>query len=717
MSEFLEVERYELSEEPPYQFGFDRRQFMKVFGGGIALIVPLTSLMAQDRQEGESGRGAFNRDLPQEIGAWIHLEQDGSVVVYTGKVEFGQNIRTSLAQVVAEELHVPIPTIRLVMGDTDLTPFDAGTFGSRTIPTMAPQLRKAAVAARETLIELAAQRWQVEPSTIRIVEARFLNHDATKSMTIADIANGLKLVKTIPAEVKLTPVEKWTVAGTSTPKVDGRDYVTGRHKYTSDMRREGMLFGAVVRPPRSDAALEGSKSVPPNNTAVNVVEDGNFLAVAARDPQKTSRTAKSLAARWKPASETQPGNAELFDYFRKTAGQGRGRPVGSITDGFAAADQKLEQTYTVQYIAHAPMEPRAAVAEFTDDKLTVWTATQRPFGVRGELADALHIPATKIRVIVPDTGSGYGGKHSGECAIEAARLAIATKRPIKVVWSREEEFVWAYFRPAGVIDVKSGVKNDGTITAWELHNYNSGSSAIQGRYDIANQNIQFHETKSPLRQGSYRGLAATANHFARETHIDELGALLKMDPLQLRLKNLKDERFRAVLEAAATRFGWGKPLNGELRGAGIAGGFEKGGYVATCAEVSVDRRTGKVKLERVVEAFECGAIVNPTHLHNQIEGAVVQGIGGALFESIEFSNGTVLNPRFSRYRVPRFIDVPPIEVVLVDRKDLPSAGAGETPIVGLAPAVGNAIFAATGKRLRSLPLAPRGVQGLSSNNG
>ncbi|HSE32408.1 MAG TPA: molybdopterin cofactor-binding domain-containing protein [Pyrinomonadaceae bacterium] len=708
MNEIPEVERYELSEEPPYHFGFDRRQFMKAFGGGLALIVPLTNVLSQE--QGESGRGGFNRDLPKEIGAWIHLEQDGSIVVYTGKVEFGQNIRTSLAQVVAEELHVPVSSIRLVMGDTELTPFDAGTFGSRTTPTMAPQLRKAAVAARETLIELAAQKWQVEPSSVRIVDARFVNHDATKSMTLADIAKGLKLVKTIPADVKLTPVEKWTVAGTSTPKVDGRDHVTGRHKYTSDIRREGMLFGTVIRPSRFDATLEGRQPVSANNASSNVIEDGNFLAVTARDPQTASRTAQSLAARWKPSAESQPGNAELFDYFRKTAGQGRGRPVGSITDGFSAADQKLEQTYTVQYIAHAPLEPRASVAEWVDNKLTVWTGTQRPFGVRGELAEALHIPASQIRVIVPDTGSGYGGKHSGECAIEAARLAIATKKPVKVVWSREEEFTWAYFRPAGVIDVKSGVKNDGTITAWEFHNYNSGSSAIQGRYDIPNQNVQFHETKSPLRQGSYRGLAATANHFARESHLDELAALLKMDPLQFRLKNLKDERLRAVLEAAASHFGWGKPLKGELRGAGIAGGFEKGGYVATCAEVSVDRRTGKVKLERVVEAFECGAIVNPTHLHNQIEGAVVQAIGGALFETIEFSNGTVLNPRFSRYRVPRFNDVPPIEVVLVDRKDLPSAGAGETPIVGLAPAVGNAIFAATGKRLRALPLAPKGLQ-------
>jgi len=716
MSEFIDVERYELFREPAYNFSFDRRQFMTVFGGGLALIVPVTNLLAQDRQ-GESGRGGFDRDLPQEIGAWIHVDQDGSIKVYTGKVEFGQNIRTSLAQAVAEELHVPVSMIKLVMGDTELTPFDAGTFGSRTTPTMAPQLRKAAAAARETLISLAAEQWKVEPSTVSIADARFVNHDTTKSLTIAEVAKDIKLVKTIPADVKTTPVKEWTVGGTSVPKVDGRDYVTGRHKYTSDIRREGMLFGNVVRPAKFNATLSNPDAVRSKTpTDAQIAQDREFIAVGSSNPQTATRIAKELSANAQWQAADQPGSAELYDYLKKTAtsAEGRSRPVGSVADGLAAADKTLEQTYTVAYIAHAPLEPRAAVAEWTGDKLTVWTGTQRPFGVRGDIAEALHIPANNIRVIVPDTGSGYGGKHTGECAIEAARLAQMAKKPVKVVWTREEEFTWAYFRPAGVIDVKSGVKNDGTITAWEFHNYNSGGSAIQHRYDIPNQNIQFHPTKSPLKQGSYRGLAATANHFARESHLDELAALIKMDPLQLRLKNLKDERLRAVLEAAASRFGWGKPLTGELRGAGIAGGFEKGGYVATCAEVSVDRRTGKVKLERVVEAFECGAIVNPLHLNNQIEGAVVQGIGGALFEAIEFSNGTILNPRFSRYRVPRFADVPNIEVVLVDRKDLPSAGAGETPIVGLAPAVGNAIFAATGKRLRSLPLAPRGIQ-LSSN--
>jgi isoquinoline 1-oxidoreductase len=388
-----------------------------------------------------------------------------------------------------------------------------------------------------------------------------------------------------------------------------------------------------------------------------------------------------------------------------------------------AAAHKLEATYTVAYIAHAPLEPRSAVAEWNNGKLTVWTGTQRPFAVKSELAEAFKIPEDRVRVIVPDTGSAYGGKHTGEAAIEAARLAKAAGKPVKLIWSREEEFTWGYFRPAGVIEIRSGVSTDGLITAWEFHNYNSGPFGIETPYVIANRTSQFHATESPLRQGSYRGLAATANHFARESHMDDLAAAVAMDPLEFRLKNLKNDRLRAVLEAAAQKFGWGNAKSGpgaasSPRGFGLACGVEKGGYVATCAEISivppeflgaeVTPGPPQVKIERVVTAFECGAIVNPEHLRNQIEGAIVMGIGGALFEAVEFSNGRILNSRLSKYRVPRFSDLPVIETVLVDRKDLPSAGAGETPIVGLAPAVGNAIFHATGTRIRSLPMTPRG---------
>ncbi|HKB53072.1 MAG TPA: molybdopterin cofactor-binding domain-containing protein, partial [Ramlibacter sp.] len=322
---------------------------------------------------------------------------------------------------------------------------------------------------------------------------------------------------------------------------------------------------------------------------------------------------------------------------------------------------------------------------------------------------AFGLKLDRVRVMMPDMGSGYGGKHTGECAVEAARLAKAAGRPVHLQWTREEEFRWAYFRPAGVIDVTAGVDADGTITAWTFDNYNSGAAAIRPWYAIANQRVQFHPTDYPLRQGSYRGLAATANHFARETHVDELARLVGMDPLAFRLKNTDDPRLAAVFRAAADRFGWGKSVPAG-HGVGIAGGFEKGGYVATCAEVVVDTTSGGVKIVRAVTAFDCGAVINPDGLKHQIAGALIQGIGGALFEAIDFDHGVIRNPHLAQYRVPRFSDVPAIDVVLVDRKDEPSFGAGETPIMGIAPAVGAAIFQVTGVRPRALPMARGGLR-------
>lgn len=790
-TDVIEVERYELFEGPGYRFQFDRRRFLQTFGAGIVLLLPLRRMLAQEGQaarQGESGRGGGNNRLPQQIGAWIHLDQNGLLNVFTGKVEFGQNIRTSLAQAVAEELHVPVSQIRLTMGDTDLTPFDLGTFGSLSTPAMASQLRRAAAAMRAVLIDLAAKQLAVEPDSVRIVEARFVNHDKSKSLSFADVAKAFLnhadsttvavFVEPIPEKTATTPAKEWTIAGASVGKVAGRDFVTGKHRYTSDFKLPGMLVGKVVRPSALNATLLSADTrTAAAMPGVTVVHDGDFIGVAAPDQQTAASAVKAIAVDWKAPG--QPANAGLFDLLRKPAaeggrGEGRGggsRPVGSIADGLAVADQKLEQTYTVAYIAHAPLEPRAAVAEWKGDKLTVWTGTQRPFGVRGELAEAFHIKEEQVRVIVPDTGSGYGGKHTGECAVEAARLAKAAGKPVKLVWTREEEFTWGYLRPAGVIDIKSGVKSDGTITAWEFHNYNSGNSGIQHKYNIANQNIQFHASQSPLRQGSYRGLAATANHFARETHIDELAHSLEMDPLEFRLLNTKDERLRGVLEAAAKAFGW-ENVPALDHGFGISCGFEKNGYIATCVEVAAEwlfpkdsqdsgkgsagggatqplvrTRSGsdgapnkptasdntkpksasltnsrdaatfaikddlRIKIVRVVQAFDCGAVVNPMHLKNQIEGAITQAIGGAMFEAIQFANGQILNGKFSRYRLPRFSDTPPIEVVLVNRKDIASAGAGETPIVGLAPAIGNAIFNAAHVRLRSLPLVPKADKG------
>jgi isoquinoline 1-oxidoreductase len=425
---------------------------------------------------------------------------------------------------------------------------------------------------------------------------------------------------------------------------------------------------------------------------VTVVRDGDFVGVTAGDPQTAEKALAALKAQWEPkAAETS--SADVYAHFKRTA---KDRPSAT---GLTS--------YKIAYIAHVPLEPRAAVAEWNDGALTVWTGTQRPFGVRSELSTHFRIPEDKVRVLMPDTGSGYGGKHTGDAAVEAARLAKAVGKPVKRNWTREEETTWAYLRPGGVIDVGAKVAPDGTIAEWEFHNYNSGSSGLQSPYAIGKKTERHYPSDSPLRQGSYRGLAATANHFVRESYMDELAAAAKLDPLEFRLKNTKDERLRNVIVAATDKFGWKDRKKSAGRGFGIGAGFEKGGYVATCAEVTVTN--GVVKVVRAVTAFECGAIVNPEHLRNQVEGALAQGIGGALFEQIEFADNKIANARLSRYRVPRFHDMPKIESVLLDRKDLPSAGSGETPIVGIAPAIGNAIFDATGKRVRQMPLAPRGL--------
>ncbi|HSE42379.1 MAG TPA: molybdopterin cofactor-binding domain-containing protein [Acidobacteriota bacterium] len=711
----VEEERYELHEGSAYNFELARRQFLKFFGGGIALIVPASKIAAQQGESGKSGKP----EVPDQIGAWIHIDEQGVVNVFTGKTEVGQNIRTSLAQAVSEELHVPVNDIKLVMADTDLTPFDMGTFGSLTTPLMSPQIRKAAAAMREVLIDLAAQRWNVNLNSVRIENGQIISTGTKDPLRLTELTKGQKLVQAIPENVTTATADQWVIMGTSVSKVDGRDFVTGKHKYTSDIKRPGMLYGVVVRPESfkstlASADVSAAQSIP----NVTVVRDLDFIGVAAPDMQTARRAADQVKAEWK--APQQPSNSELFDLLQKPAtetserrGRSRMEPMiqGSIEEGLKAASKKLEQTYTVAYIAHAPLEPRAAVAEWAEGKLTVWTGTQRPFGVRGELAEAFRMPEEKIRVIVPDTGSGYGGKHTGECAIEAARIARAAGKPVKLVWSREEEFTWAYFRPAGVIRVKSGVTNDGKISAWEFHNYNSGPSGIETKYDLPNQHIEFHSADSPLRQGSYRALAATANHFARESHIDELANSIGMDPLEFRLKNTTDERLKGVLKATAEEFGWSKQKPSANRGVGIACGFEKDGYVATCTEVEIQNAgtNRTVKILRVVEAFDSGAVVNPIHLKNQIEGAITMGFGGALFEEIQFANGKILNPQFSAYDVPRFSESTPIEVVLMDRKDIPSAGAGETPIVGIAPAIANAIFQATGTRFRSLPLVPNGL--------
>ena len=705
----LEPERYEFRAIPMHQFALGRRDFFKIFGAGLAVIAVAKDVSAM--QETAPGpHGFHNEELPKEIGAWLHIGEDGTVTGFAGKAEIGQNVRTSLAQTIADELGVAFASVRMVLADTALTPFDAGTFGSRTTPTITPQLRKVAAAARELLIAKAAKQWNVPAEKLVAGDGKVSNPASGKSLRYAELAREDIGAQKPLVEDPIKPASQWTIAGKAIPKVDGREFVTGGHRFTTDLRPEGMLYGKILRPPSFGAALISyDNSIVKEWSDVVLVRDGDFVGAAAPTVARAEAALAGLRVEWKEVP--QISDQEIFSYLKKNARPSKEprfrQAKGSMEDGLAAAAHKLDASYTVAYIAHAPLEPRAAVAQWANGKLTVWMGTQRPFAVRGDLSEIFHVPERNVRVIVPDTGSAYGGKHTSDAGLEAGRLARAANgRPVKLVWTREEEFMWAYFRPAGVIDVMGGIAADGKLTAWEFHNYHSGMSGIATPYAVANQVTEYHEVPLVLRSGSYRGLAATANHFARETHMDSLARSAGLDPLEFRLKNLTDQRMRAVLETGAKAFGWPRQKSAEGQGFGVAAGYEKGSYVATFAEIFVDRAKNSVTLKKLLEVFECGAIVNPDGLRNQVVGAMIQGLGGALFESVQFEKGRISNAHFSSYRVPRFKDVPEIEAILLDRKDIPSAGAGETPIMAVAPAIGNAFFDATKARLTKLPLHP-----------
>jgi nicotinate dehydrogenase subunit B len=684
-----------------------RRDFLKAIGGGLAILFASDETVGAQESGGHRNWGT--QPLPQNVSAWLHIAPNGAITAFTGKVEVGQNARTSLSQAVADELRCPVTAIELVMGDTARCPFDMGTFGSRTTPTMAPILRAMAASARDLMLQRAAGQWNVAPASLQVANLCVRNPASGQTLGFGKLAAEIDWVQVTGKESLITPPANWQVAGKSVPKVHARAIVTGKWEYPWDRKLPGMVYGRVLRPPSFGAKLiSADTSAAARIPRVTVIREGDFLGVTAPDTHTAAQALAVIHAQWQ--EQPQISNAELFSYIKshpapEHSHQQASTLQGSIEMAVATAAKKLKATYTVAYIAHVPLETRAALAEWKDGKLTVWAGTQRPFAVRKLLADSFGTGEDNVRVIVPDTGSAYGGKHDGDWAVEAARLARGAGKPVKLLWTREEEFTWAYFRPAGVIEVESGVSVGGDLTAWKFDNYLSGPSAVDTPYAVANKSVRYHPAESPLRVGSYRGLAATANHFARESHMDELAAAMKMDPLEFRLRNLRDERLRAVLKTAAARFGWASRKPAPGRGFGIACGTEKGGYVGCCVQIAM-KGARDLRVERVVEAWDCGAVVNPEELKNQIEGAIMMGIGGALFEQIEFANGRILSDRLSKYRVPRFHDAPEIEAILIDRKDIPSAGAGEIPIVGIAPAIANAIFNATGKRVRSMPLLP-----------
>jgi isoquinoline 1-oxidoreductase len=558
-------------------------------------------------------------------------------------------------------------------------------------------------------LDLAARKWSVDPGALTVGDGKIIHPTDQRTLTFADLASSGEaaeaLKQNVPNDVTLTQVDKWRVMGTPVARTNRRDLVTGAHKYPSDYTRPGMLYGKILRAPSYAAKLVSVDLGPAKAMQdVFVVRDGSFVGVAAPTTFLADQAIKAVAetAQWETASH--PSSKEIYDHLRN--GVQGGVPASPFTEELSQADKKLKAVYHVAYVQHAPMETRTALAEWVDGKLTVWTGTQNPFGYHGELARTFRLENENVRVIVPDFGCGFGGKHTGEVAIEAARLAQAAAKPVLVRWTREEEFTWAYFRPAAVVDVEASLDAKGELTSWHFININSGASAVDTPYRVSKTGCRTVASNAPLRQGSYRVLAATANNFARESFMDELAAALGVDPLDFRLAHLDNQRLRAVLEEVARRFNWRERVQQKQPniGVGLACGTEKGSYVAACAEIVINPEQEKITVRRVTEVFECGAVVNPDNLLAQVQGCIIMGLGPALREEMQFADGKMRNASFSRYQVPRFADVPELDIHLLNRPDLASAGGSETPIMAIAPAIANAVFHATGKRIRQMPI-------------
>jgi CO/xanthine dehydrogenase Mo-binding subunit len=687
------------------------RPYFERWGNGLVVVLPPQPPSAE----------GWGRSGPPHGGAWLHVGENSRVRAFTGKVEVGQGTRTALSLLVAEELRLPLDAVELTMGDTDVCPWDMGTFGSRSMPDAGEHLRLTGAAARDVLLDLAATRFEVAPHDVELSDGRVgvKGTRESRSVPLGDLVKGLRRIETVPSSARPIPPSRWERAGRPTPNLGAREVVLGARQYTSDLHLPGMRYGKLLFPPAYGSRLRSvDVSAAEKIPGVTVVREEGFVGVAAPDLPTAHAALKAIRADWE--TTPQPSEGTIVEYLRAHPAEGEEfwdvihHEQGDIAAALASAPVSLHETYTTAYIAHAPLETHAVVAAWEGGRLTAWVGSQTPFRIRNALSDALGVPPASVRVVVPSTGSGFGGKHAAEVATAAARLARAARAPVRIAFTREEEFTQAYFRPMAVIDVRSGAKADGRLTAWQFHDLNAGSAAARAPYDIPNQKVENTPTQSPLPQGSYRALAAVANNFARESHLDELAARFGADPVEYRLRHLTDARLAAVLRAVAERAGWkprttaAEPRTPSGQGRGIAVGLEKGGRVATFAEVRVFE-DGRLEVVRIVTGFECGAVVHPTNLRSQIEGGTMMALGGALFEAIHFDAGRVLNPKFSEYRVPRFRDTPRIDVLLLDRRDLPSQGGGEAPLMAVAPALANAIFDATGRRIRSLPMTPDGT--------
>jgi isoquinoline 1-oxidoreductase len=657
------------------------------------------------------------RALPKDFNAFLLVGEDGTVTGFTGKIEMGQGPITSLPQMLAEELDVPVDHVKMVMGDTALTPYDMGTFGSMTTRFFGPPFRAAAAEARAVLVQLGAEHLGVPESQLVVKEGVISDSkNPGKQVTYAILAKGKRIERFMDTKPAVKDPAAFRIIGKSQLRKDSWEKVTGKAKYSGDFIMPGMLFARVVRPPSHGAKLASADtSEAEKMEGVRVVRDGDFIAVLHEMPEKAEQALLKVKAQY-TFDEKPVNDKTIFEYLLKKAPPMEPyNQKGDLETGRSLSTTIVESEFHNSYVAHSPMEPHTALAYMENGTMIVRGSTQTPFPAQTEIAGALDMPAEKVRVIPPFLGGGFGGKSAGLQMVEAARLAKATGKPVMVAWTRQEEFFHDTFRPAAVVKIKSGMDDRGRITLWDYNVYFAGQRGSDTIYDVPHSRTTAYNAGRnapdvhPFGTGAWRAPGNNTNTFARESQIDIMAAKAGTDPLEFRLKNLADEKMTEVLKAAAGRFGW-KPAKGPSgRGFGISCGTDAGTWVVNIAEVKVDQKTGGVKVVRVVCAQNMGLCINPEGATIQMEGCITMGLGYALTEEVLFEGGKVLVQNYDNYQLPLFSWVPKIETIILDKPREAPQGGGEPAIINMGAVIANAIFDATGARLYQLPMTPARV--------
>lgn len=693
-------------------FDVKRRDFFKLLGGGVVVY-----MSTQNPSELLALPLAQRREVPSDFNAFLTIYEDGKVLCHVGKIEMGQGPITSLPQQVADELDVPLESITMLMGDTMLCSYDAGTWGSLTTREYSHYLRAACAEARAVLVQLGAEYLKISPENLKVKDGVVFDaSNPEKKVGYGWLTKGERIERFMDEKPKVKDHTHFNYVGQSMLHADARQKVTGEAHYTADIPMPGRLYAKVLRPPSHLVKLISvDYSEAEKIEGVQVVRDGDLVAVLHELPDIAERALATVKAEY-TTDEKKVDDKTVFEYLLNAPSDSREvESLGSLEEGEALSDFLFDSTYLDGYKAHASIEPHVAMAVWEENKVTVWASAQSPFGAQDQIAREMEMELENVRVIAPFLGGGFGGKIYHPQIMEVVRVAKLARKPVMLAYTREEEFFMDFFRPATVMKIRSGVTKSGQIALWDFNQYFAGMRGSDIIYNIPNATrTEIREKREspvhPFPTGAWRAPHANSNTFARESHIDMMAAKVMVDPVQFRLDNLTDEKMIKVLEALTDKFDYTPAAGPSGRGIGMACGTDAGTWVAVMIEVKVDEKTGKVQPIKAVCAQDMGMCVNPQGTILQIEGCITMGMGYALSEDIEFKGGDVITKNFDTYQLPLFSWVPEIiDTVILDRQDQPPQGGGEPPIVCMGGALANAIFDACGARVYQMPMTPERI--------